>query len=180
MTELISYLENKNIALIGNAQSIFSKTRNIEQHETIIRINRGSPNGKEAFIGKRTDILAMSMDLRRSEIETLFKPKFLFYCSPHNREKLNDYLREGAYYYPSLNWRVLKKTLEARPSTGCMMFDFLLHFVDFAELHLYGFDFMKTPTWYTDSIHCGKHDYDSEKSYIYFHSYNDKRIVIHE
>ena len=180
MTELIEYLKNKNVALIGNAQSIFNEIRNIEQYDIIIRINRGSPKGKERFIGKRTDILALSMDMRRSEIETDFKPKFLFYCSPENREYLNAYLREGSYYYPTLNWRVLKKTLEARPSTGCMMFDFLLHYVEYAELHLYGFDFMATPTWYTDSVHSGKHNYESEKAYINFCAYRDKRIVIHE
>jgi len=179
MTELISYLENKNIALVGNAKSIFSETRNIEQHEIIIRMNKGNPKGKESFIGKRTDILALSLNLKKEEIEA-FNSKFIFYCSPKNREFLSDHLKESAYYYPNLNWSVLHKTLEARPSTGCMMFDFLFNYVDFAELHLYGFDFMRTPNWYTDKIHMAEHNYINEEAYIKFNSTNDKRIVIHE
>lgn len=181
MQELMAYLENKNIALVGNAKSIFDKTRDIDKHEVIIRLNKGTPNGKEAFIGKRTDVLAVSMDLTKIEIKGLFgDPKFLMYMTPHNRENLSWHLSNNASFYPKLNWRVLKRTLEARPSTGCMMFDFLWNYIEFSELHIYGFDFMKSPNWYTEKIHVGPHNYEAEEHYIRFTSRNDERIIIHD
>ena len=90
MTDFINFLNNKNIAIVGNANSIFNKPRDIDKHEVIIRLNLGSPKGKEHYIGKRTDVLALSMDLKRNEVTKKFNnPKFIFYCTPNNREYIS-------------------------------------------------------------------------------------------
>jgi len=176
---MIEYLDGKNIAIVGNAKSIFTKNHNIDSHEVIIRINRGFPiRGLDSFNGSRTDIIAISMNLSDEEIKQ-YNPEYILYCSPKNREQLNPYIKENAVFYDRIDWEVLSRSLEARPSTGCMVFDFITNYVDFKELHLYGYDFMRSETWYTDAQHHGEHNYVAEEEYLDLWEMNDNRITIH-
>lgn len=159
-------LKDKNVAIIGNAESVLSRKKEIDnKHDVIVRMNRGFPKGKEEYIGSRTDILATSLPLSEQDIKENYNPKFIVWCTP-KKELMTTYLRMNSIYYPIVNWNVLYSTLCARPSTGCMIFDFIYNYRNFKSLHLYGFDFWATNNWYTNRIHLAQHDPNQEKKYI--------------
>ena len=164
MIELVDYLEGKNIAVIGNASSIFNNFHDIDSHEVIIRMNKGFPQGKEKFLGKRTDIVASSLFLT-SEEKQLFEPHYYLYCSPKMHEIMNDRC-DNIFFYSKFDWNLLKMKLGSRPSTGCMVIDFLNQYLNKKEIHLYGFDFWKTYNHYTKKNHVSWHDPEAEKAFI--------------
>lgn len=175
---MLNNLNNKNIAIIGNAKSLLDKKRNIDSHDIVIRINKGSNKGKEEIIGYKTDIVALSLNLNRRQLFMMYNgfPE-AFYCSPKNRDNMDSSIKK---FYPLENWAVLEATLGSRPSTGCMMIDYLYNYIDFKTLHIYGFDFWTTDTWYTNNTHKGPHDPQAEEFYINNLMKNDKRIIFHE
>ena len=153
--------KSKNIVLFGNAQSVFNKEREVDSRFDIIcRMNKGLPKGKEQYIGKRTDILFLSLPLSENEIKE-FKVKYVIICSP--QIFITNYIHSR---YDLNNWAKMCSKLEARPSTGIMSFDYILQIRGFKTLTLIGFDFWKTPNWYTDTIHIAKHSPEKEKEYI--------------
>jgi hypothetical protein len=158
-------VEGKEIAIVGNAKSLFKKPRPIDDHEVVIRINRGSPKGKEDIIGSRTDILALSLPLEKDEIITDFNPRMIVWCTPRYT-LMNKYLQEVALVYPQQYWRMLRDTLGARPSTGCMIASYLAPYAK--HVTLYGFDFWKSENWYTQVRHLGEHDPDQERLFMNF------------
>ena len=154
-------LNNKIIVLLGNAKSVLNKQRSIDNRFDIIcRMNKGLPLFLEKYIGSRTDVLFLSLALSENDIKE-FKAKNVIICSPkifitdyaHSRYSLND-------------WTKLFLKLKARPSTGIMAFDYILQIGGFKTLTLIGFDFWKTPNWYTNNVHLGKHSPKAEKEYI--------------
>lgn len=160
-----NFIRNKNIAIIGNAESVFNKTRPIDSHDIVVRINKGSPKGKEAIIGERTDILALSLPLEEEEITQGFNPKYIVWCTPKH-ESMTEYLKENALIFPKSYWEILYGELNARPSTGCMIMFYLFPYCE--SISLYGFDFWKTNNWYTQNIHFAKHDPKSEEKFMKF------------
>jgi len=181
MNRLKKYLHNRTIAVVGNASSIMDKEHNIDKHDIVIRMNEGVPNPQNyRYIGKRTDVLALSLDVDKYLIKMGFKPTFILWCTPKYREYISQYLQDNAIFYPIENWNVLEKIIKGRPSTGAMVLDFINNYIDFKELHLYGFDFMKTPTWYTDEIHVGKHNYINERIYVKKLLEANRKVFYHE
>jgi len=166
-------LKGKNIVLFGNAKSVFNKERDVDNRFDIIcRINVGFPQGKEQYLGSRTDILFLSLELSENEIKQ-FDSQFVIVCSP---KIFMTYYMD--YRYNLDDWNRLYLKLGARPSTGLMAFDYLLQ-LKFKTLTLIGFDFWKTPNWYTDNIHLGQHNPQAEKEYIEnkIKKYNGKIIL---
>ena len=180
---MISYLKGKNIALFGNASSVLDRQRpNIDnEHDVFVRLNKGTTKGKELYIGSKTDILGLSMNLEKYEIKALYPNlQNIVYCSTKNRVKLCEYLLETCKFYPEENWALLLSILGSRPSTGIMMIDYLYCNSEFAELHLYGFDFWDSHNTYTGVVHVGQHDPLSEKEYVELLIRNSDRIFYHE
>jgi len=161
--ELKQFILNKDIAIVGNAKSVFNKKRPIDEHEIVIRINKGSPKEKEEIIGTRTDILALSLCLDQNKIESEFSPKIIVWCTP-KYTLMNEYLQQVARIYPLQDWFKLYDILNARPSTGCMIIDYIAPYAK--KLTLYGFDFWNSNTWYTNNIHLGEHNPLNEKRFI--------------
>ena len=152
--------KNKNVVLFGNAKSVFNKERDVDnKFDIICRINAGFPQGKEQYLGSRTDILFLSLALSENETSK-FNCPYIIICSPII---FVSYLHSR--YNPD-NWEKLYVKLKARPSTGLMAFDYILRIGDFKTLTLIGFDFWKTPNWYTNNIHLGQHNPEREKKYI--------------
>jgi len=160
-SNLTQYLNNKRIALLGNAKSILNKEKDFNNYQVIIRMNNGHPEGKEKFIGSRTDILVLSTLLSEETIKE-FNAKYVFWATPKNRDNT-----KYDFYYDLVEWgNLFKKLRNNRPSTGCMIFDYLVNNVNFELLDLYGFDFWSTPTWYTNSIYTAQHSPEKEKDYV--------------
>jgi len=164
MKNIDNFLAGKKIALIGNAKSVFNKEKFIDnKYDIVCRINAGFPQGKEKYIGSRTDILFLSSALSEGAIKR-FGTKYTVWCTP-KVQYMTNWIRKNALRYPIENWNVLYADLSHRPSTGIMAFDYLLCF-GFKSLTLIGFDFWKTSTWYTNNIHLAKHSPKDEERYI--------------
>jgi len=169
-------IEDKDVALVGNALSIFNEPRPIDKHEVVIRINKGFPKllGSE-YIGERTDILATSLAIEEKVIKYQYNPKAILWCTPKH-ELMNDYLRRVAIKYPLQGWQVLVDGLQARPSTGFMTFCYI--FASCKTITLYGFDFWASDNWYTKNKHIGPHSPTKEKEVIEAMIKSKGRIVI--
>jgi len=159
-------IQDKDVAIVGNAQSLFREKRPIDQHEVVVRINKGFPKmwgllkGK---IGERTDIWATSLALDEETVKTQFNPKAILWCTP-NWGSMNDYLRKEAIRLDRRDWQVMVDGLGARPSTGFMVIYYT--FPCAKSITLYGFDFWSTPNFYTNNIHIGPHNPIKEKRVI--------------
>lgn len=166
--------KEKNIVLFGNARSVFNEEREIDnKYDIICRINAGNPIGKENYLGSKTDVLFLSLNLSEYEIE-LFESKYIVLCSP--KIFLNyDY----DDVYDINNWSKLFSKLGSRPSTGIMAFDYILKIGGFKTLTLIGFDFWETPNWITNTVHIAKHSPKAEKKYIEqkIKEYNGKIVM---
>ncbi len=159
--ELLEYLHRKDVAIIGNSECIFKTLNDIDSHEIVIRMNRGFPEGKEIHLGSRTDILCLSLPLTEEEIKKL-DPKYLVWCTPKT-EKMTDYIKKEAIQFPKEAWEMIAEELGARPSTGCMT---VAMACNAGAITLYGFDFMKSPNWYTGVKHVGPHNYEKEEELV--------------
>ncbi len=165
-------MDNKNIVLFGNAKSVLNKKRQIDnKFDIICRINAGIPKDKEQYIGSRTDILFLSLDLSEKDI-LAFNTGTIIICSPLI---FLDYIN-CRYSYSA--WCELYSKLSSRPSTGLMAFDYILQ-RNFKTLTLLGFDFWQTSNWYTNNIHIAKHNPKAERLYIEqkIEEYKDKIIL---
>jgi hypothetical protein len=169
LTEIKNYLKNKEICLLGNARSILRNPKDIDKYEIIIRMNRGVPEGKERFIGSRTDILCTSTQNTNREISQ-FNPKYVIWMTPNT--KLFPYWLEvchKTFQNPPEDWEELKNfyPYDKLPSTGCITINFLLKHIDFKFLTIYGFDFFKTTSHYNSpNFKQSWHPYEIEEKLI--------------
>lgn len=150
LEELQNYLKDKTIAIVGNAQSILEiKHPEIDASDVVIRINKGFPQGKEKYLGSRTDILALAVPLGMARIKEKFNPKCIIWINVKNANPTP--VKTGnLFIYPQTFWDDLYCTLKSYPSTGCMVTDLILNRCNCKakKVFLYGFDFWKTGTWY--------------------------------
>jgi len=160
LDEIQEFCKGKDICLPGNANSILKEKKDIDSFDVVCRMNRGTPRGKEAFIGSRTDILFLSTGMSGENIRSSFKPRFVIWMTECNR-LAKPWVLENAIQNPGKDWRELQKQLGMNPSTGFLALNFFLKRIDFKSLTIYGFDFFETKTWYNTKIdsgqkHCGQ------------------------
>lgn len=164
MKKIDDFIAGKKLALIGNAKSVFNQERIVDnEFDIICRINAGLPYDKEKYLGKRTDILFLSTGLTENAIKR-FGAKYIIWCTP-KVEYMTEWIGKNSLRYPIKNWNRLYYLLKHRPSTGIMAFNCLECF-DFESLTLIGFDFWKSPTWYTNTIRPSHHSPKDEERYI--------------
>lgn len=164
LSEFESIISDKDIALVGNAASLFNEPRPIDNHELVVRINKGHEVTKtSSMAGIRTDILMISNCCEEEILNTSHKTVWM---TPKYRENLSHSQVNNIYFYPVAWWNDLFNILQSRPSTGCMAVDLILRFINNGSLTLYGFDFWKTHTWYTKINRPGPHNPLSEENYI--------------
>jgi len=155
--------KGKRICLIGNANSILNEEKVIDSFDIIGRMNRGMPQGKEKFIGSRTDILFLSTHISGENIRKAFNPKFVVWMTVCHR-LASPWVLKNAIQNPEEDWNVLYKELSINPTTGLMALNFILKHTNFKSLTIYGFDFFATKTWYNTRIDDGqKHSGEKEK-----------------
>jgi len=166
LTEIQNYLKDKQICLLGNARSILNTPKNIDKYEVIIRMNRGVPKGKEKFIGSRTDILCTSTKNSQYEIEEFFADYIIWMTK--DRKLVTEYINNNAIQNPPEDWQRIKDVYpkDTLPSTGCLVLFFLLHHIEFKSLTVFGFDFMKSGTWYHHIMNQKWHPAEFEKGFI--------------
>lgn len=159
------FIKTNNICILGNAKSIFNTKKNIDSYDTVCRMNRGYPIGNEKYLGSKTDILFISTN---PDIEQ-FNPTHIVWCTPRREVmEIDEKYKSILTYYTIKDWEDLYNKLDKkyRPSTGLMAIDFLIKHTEFKELHIYGFDFFKTESWYDKNFMSGSHNPGLEKNII--------------
>jgi hypothetical protein len=148
LDRIASFVSGKNIALVGNAQSLLGASHNIDDHDIVVRMNRGFyVKDKVETIGKRTDILLTSGRAKSNELDLfLHQVRYVIWMSSIKRDSLNYRQLSQIYFYPLEWWDELYRELGYRPSTGCMGIDLFSRIVGTGEVHIYGFDFWRTPS----------------------------------
>ena len=163
LTKIQEFCMNKRICLIGNADSVLQEKRNVDSFDIVCRMNRGTPKGKESFIGSRTDIHFLSTKMSELNIKRQFDPQFVVWMTICNR-LASQWVLKNAIQNPKEDWNSLYAELKINPTTGMMALKFLLDHIDFKNLTIYGFDFFETKTWYNTKIDDGqKHSGKKEK-----------------
>lgn len=167
---LEAFLNNKNVAVIGNAQSLFDRQDGalIDAADVVIRINRGHISEPKSQ-GTRTDVLALSADMNSALIEESFAPELIVWMS----HKSKNFEISGAgqldktAFYPRRYYREDRRLLRGkRPSTGFMVIRLLLQNANPKSVSLFGFDFGKTATFYNEPGYESPHDYAAEHAYV--------------
>ncbi len=162
---IIQQLSGRRVALIGNSERLFESDHHIDEFERVVRINNGHLAGRlHPVAGHRTDVLALSLAVDVMD-ERFAAVDLVMWMTP-KREIITPELEPYLTYYPNEQWERLFAELGTRPSTGCMMFDFLTHQVPFASLTLLGFDFWRSPTWYTAENRPGPHNPANEETLV--------------
>jgi len=162
-TEIQKFCKDKRICLLGNADSVLREKRNIDSFDVVCRCNRGKPEGKEKFLGNRTDILFLSTHMSGGNFHGSFNPQFAVWMTVCHR-LASAWTLKNAYQNPAKDWNYLYKILGINPTTGMMALYFILKHIDFKSLTIHGFDFFATPTWYNTAVDSGqKHSGEKEK-----------------
>lgn len=155
LREIQAFCKGKRICILGNADSVLRRKRNIDGFDIVGRMNRGAPAGLEQFIGSRTDILFLSTGMSGDNIRGDFDPRFVVWMTACHRLAQPWTLR-NAIQNPKEDWHFLYKKLGINPTTGMMTLNFILNHIEYKSLTIYGFDFFKTKTWYNTRIDDGQ------------------------
>lgn len=159
--------EGRRVAIVGNAESLLG-TRfgaQIDAMDVVVRINHGVVR-QPVSQGRRTDVLAMSCRMLETDLLQHFDPALILWMTPRWRH-LQPYSRrvmQRVCFFPGRAWRHLSQDLLGgrRPSTGFMTTMQLLQLDIAAEIHLFGFDFGVTRTFYNAPGYQTPHDYAAE------------------
>ena len=163
LTKIKKFCKGKNICVLGNADHMLHRKRDIDSFDIVCRMNRGKPQGKEQFLGKRTDILFLSTGLSRKSMELAYGLPLTVWMTVCHRLAHPWVLRNGIQN-PLEDWYELKDKLTTKPSTGLMAINFILKHIDFKKLTIFGFDFFTTKSWYNTKPDSGlKHRGEEEK-----------------
>ncbi|NRQ14614.1 glycosyltransferase family 29 protein [Ensifer sesbaniae] len=153
----------RSIAIVGNAASLLDANHGLEidDHEVIIRMNRGLPTNPEKQ-GRRTSILAFSVFPQIADIYDQFGADKLIWMSPKLRDEAPGDLE--LEFYSLERWETLHSKLGARPSVGAMVLDYVSTFGS-QSVNIYGFDFKRTTSTYLEAPHIGPHNYQAEEAF---------------
>lgn len=167
-----SYVENKSIAVIGNAQSLFDFQygSEIDDHEIVIRINNSAIFYDELSSrhshGTKFDVWAFWDYLRTATMHDSYKtPRMSQYLdSKYNKLDLNMGSKEKPFIFNEEEFGIeTKKNLcleTGNPSAGLSVL-YLLNTLNPKIINVYGFDFKRTKTFYKEYNDVDNDRYDS-------------------
>lgn len=176
LDEIKKFCKGKTICLIGNADSVLQKKKNIDSFDIVARMNRGTPAGKEEFIGSRTDILFLSTHMSGKNIHNSFNPRHVVWMTVCHR-LASSWVMKNAIQNPKEDWTTLYKKLSINPTTGLMALNFILKHIDFKTLVIYGFDFFATKTWYNTKIDSGQKHSGKKEEVLFMNMIKDRSNV---
>lgn len=160
----------RSMAIVGNAESIFAARwgEAIDQHDVVIRINRGFPRRPESQ-GRRTDLLCLATKIDPEEIEREFGKVPVIFVSFYRSNMSDGMMAESKNLvcYPLGAWEALSKQIDGGlPSAGLKAIDIARRFLGARSVALFGFDWKATKTFYRDELKLGVHDWAAEKKLI--------------
>lgn len=163
-----------NIALIGNAKSLFQSGfgHKIDSHDRVYRINKGCKIYDSFSQGERLDKAFLSVPKMFEDIiHEINVP--LVHVSRFSRPTM---IRDVDYIPLSSIEKCCKLLKHDRPSSGIMVLNWLLESTE-DDIHLYGFDFKETPSFYSN--HNGPHDFEKEKILVMKLINENSRLQLH-
>lgn len=173
--KLFSFLINKSIAIVGNAESLLGTNfgDEIDSHDIIIRFNNGYIKNKTAQ-GCKTHVWASSLYIEEDELQKIFPDiKFVIWMTP-KLSLIKTYSKtffKKVSIYPFLDWYMLYRKIKQRPTSGLMLIDYLVKNVKYKNIDIYGFDFFKTNSFYNQvNLEILKsntpHNFNQEENYV--------------
>jgi len=180
-------IADKKVAIVGNAESIFRRTDGacIDQCDCVVRINQGlitEPSSQ----GTRTDLLCVSSDVDAATIRRGFGDVPIVFGTSRRWRMSKDMLaiRASLACYPIKAWKRLSRSINGkRPSTGLIAVDICLNYLGAKEVHLFGFDWKETKTFYTSEVFFstemsrGYHDWEAERRLLAQYALQDKVVL---
>lgn len=168
------WFENKTVAVIGNAMSLFDKDygEEIDAHDVVVRINKAAMlyTRKESSKshGTKTNIWVF---WNTTEYKNFFTsiPKHIKKIHAGHQGRIPSNIHLVDFVYPDNLYKELKKHSgkHNNPTTGLIILDYLSH-CNPKHVTVYGFDWKETPT-FTDPDKRRErmcpHDYEVEKEY---------------
>lgn len=150
INQLVEFIRDNDVALVGNSSKLHKRAGDIDGHDLVVRMNRAwklSPAMRE-HAGTKLDILCLSTEIKN--LQTIVAQyEHTVWMTPKHRKRISPDITAKLYMYPEEWWEVLFLQLGARPSTGCMAFDFIRRSIGSGKITLYGFDFFRNVNWYT-------------------------------
>jgi hypothetical protein len=180
------YIENKSVAIVGNAMSLFDGNfgKDIDSHDIVIRLNRAAMlinrfDSKKSH-GTKTDIwIFWSVREYYKYFDT--KSDIVKIHAGH-QHRTSNLIRLVDFVYPEDLYVRLKEKAGPRknPTTGFIAIDYVLHCKPLL-LSVYGFDWKKTPT-HTDpdrkkEMRC-PHNYEIEEEYCMEHVFTRSNVFL--
>ena len=180
------WFENKSVALVGNAMSLFDMNygKEIDTHDVVVRLNKAAMLmnrfDAEASHGKRTDVWIF-WSVREYYRQFEKHPDVLKIHAGHQYRN-NGTIKLVDYVYPMDLYQPLKEKAGPRrnPTTGFIAIDYILN-CDPASMSVYGFDWKKTPTQTDPDRKKEKqcpHDYDVEEAYCMEHVFTRPNVFL--
>lgn len=157
---LVDAIRGKNVAIVGNAKSLFSYKdgEEIDKADFVIRFNKGFIT-KPKSQGTRTDLLILAIEMPTDKIDSFHAKYVVNRCS--NRAN-----KERAVGFFEKKIKVLfRKFFGAKPSSGYIAIDFCL-FAGAETITLFGFDWERTPTFYNPKEYKSPHAYSREEKAV--------------
>jgi len=172
-----TWFENKSVALIGNAMSLFDTEygRDIDAHDVVVRLNKAAMLlnrfDAEKSHGTRTDVWIF-WSVREYFKHFNSHPDVLKMHAGH-QFRTGGSIKLVDYVYPMDLYKPLKLVAgpKKNPTTGFIAMDYILHCKP-KNLSVYGFDWKETPTQTDPDRKAEKrcpHDYDVERKYCIEH-----------
>lgn len=151
-SKIQDFVKGKSVALIGNGSMTFNKLNGMEidTHDIVVRMNRGTPKGKGKWLGSRTDILGVTTMPSKEEMLVDFNPTYFIWLCLNLGTKIPDYIDNQTYSieYSKYYWPLCGRLGNSCPSTGMQLFELFARYLDCKSITLYGYDFCKTSSWY--------------------------------
>jgi len=173
------WFNGKSVAVVGNAASLFDREygKLIDSHDVVCRMNKGFFDINDSSHGTRTDVLVYSQwaTVRRAVKR---KPASCIKYFIHTSAKGREVTINPTELYPDAEAQVcpisviydLKDKLQLSKkesvSTGITFLEMLAE-CNTGSVSVFGFDWKKTPTFYTPAkkIKPDPHDFEKERQY---------------
>jgi SAM-dependent methyltransferase len=165
--ELARYLAGKSVALVGNATSLTMSQlgAEIDGYDVVCRCNKGLP----AFPAGQGTKTHVHFTGQRVPYGDKFAPDYVVWPVPdtgHLDVALPEIMAASKLHVTEPDYAAaLRAQLGARPSMGITSLAMLLR-LGVKTVHLYGFDFKATPTFYNNRGAGGTHNWQAERAMV--------------
>ncbi len=173
-------LAGKTVAVIGNARSLSKQTHGaaIDACDIVVRMH-AAPLPQPESHGTKTTWLALGMPVDQSIILERAPSRLLWMAKKRKRLKYRLASAKGFYLHPKSDWDAMAQTLNAPPTTGAMLIDFVAR-SDAQEINLFGFDFFASLSLSGRRTAAQvPHNFAAEKRFVTDLMRNDARVVLH-